>query len=69
MINYILKREQESNDNKGCKAIQFYYQKIVFIKGIKKLFKKSCRLSYTGYHWQLKMTGLWVSAEIYLFHL
>ena len=29
MISYILKREQESNDNKDYKAIQFFYQKIV----------------------------------------
>lgn len=47
MINYVLKKEQESNDNKDCKAIQFYYQKIVH-KRDKKLLKKSCRLSYTG---------------------
>ena len=55
MINYMLKKEQESNDNKDCKAIQFYYQKIVH-KRDKKLLKK---IMLTFLYWLIIGNSKW----------
>lgn len=65
MISYTLRREQELNDSKDWRAIQFFYQEIVHKKD-KELWKNHVDFFILAYHWELKMTGLWISAEIHL---
>lgn len=64
-ISYTLRKAQEPNDNKDWKAIQFFYQEIVH-KRDKGLWKTLVDFLILAYHWEMKMTGLWISAEICL---